>query len=110
MKGTASSMCHSHNLYPPVEEDATLVTILKRAGAIPFVKTTTPVSGTIETNSYLWGMAKNPLDPSRSPGGSSGGEAGLVALGGSLIGVGIDSGGSIRVPAAMCGIAGFFPT
>ena len=42
------------------------------------MKTTTPVSGTIETNSFLWGMAKNPLDPSRSPGGSSGGEAGLL--------------------------------
>ena len=110
VKGCASNMCQSHNLYPPVEEDATLVTILKRAGAIPFVKTTTPVSGTIETNSYLWGMAKNPLDPSISPGGSSGGEAGFVASRASILGLAVDLGGSVRAPAAMCGVPGFFPT
>ena len=106
----ASNMCQSHNLYPPVEEDATLVTILKQAGAIPFVMTTASSSGSLETNSYLWGRAKNPLDPSRSPGGSSGGEAGLVASRASILGLAVDLGGSVRAPAAMCGVPGFFPT
>lgn len=54
MKGTASNLCHSHNLYPTIEEDGTLVRVLKEAGAILFVKSTTPVSVAIETKSYLW--------------------------------------------------------
>jgi len=58
----------------------------------------------------IFGETKNPLNPSLGPGGSSGGEASLIASGGSIFGVGSDVGGSARIPAHFCGIAGFKPT
>ncbi|KIH53700.1 hypothetical protein ANCDUO_16165 [Ancylostoma duodenale] len=53
------------------------------------------------------GATTNPYNPERVPGGSSGGEAALIATGGSLLGIGSDVGGSIRIPSTFCGIAGF---
>ena len=63
-----------------------------------------------ETCNYVWGCAENPWNRLRSPGGSSGGEAGLVATHGSPLGLGSDIGGSIRLPAAWCGCYGFKPS
>ena len=58
----------------------------------------------------IYGATRNPHDLTRSPGASSSGEAALVAAGVSLLGIGSDSGGSIRLPAAWCGVAGLKPT
>ena len=64
----------------------------------------------IHTNNRIWGEAKNPLNQSRTCGGSSGGEAGLISAKCIPLGIGSDIGGSIRFPAAFCGIYGFKPT
>ena len=58
----------------------------------------------------IYGITKNPCDVTRCPGGSSGGEAALIGSGGSLMGVGGDIGGSLRVPGHMCGICALKPT
>ena len=62
------------------------------------------------TDNEIYGLAQNPHNTSRTPGGSSGGEAGLVAARCSPLGLGTDIGGSIRGPASFCGIYGFKPT
>ena len=80
------------------ERDATVVARLRQAGAVVIAKT------------KPWGDVLHPIDPSRSPGGSSTGEAVAVSSGGSLGGLGSDSGGSIRLPAAWCGVLGYKPT
>lgn len=64
----------------------------------------------LETNSNLFGRTLNPFNILLTPGGSSGGEGALIACRGSLIGIGTDSGGSIRVPAAFHGLYGMKPT
>ena len=81
------------------------------AGAIPFVKTNVPQTLlSFECSNYLWGSTTNPANSTRSPGGSSGGEAALIACGGSVIGIGNDVGGSLRIPAHFCGIYALKPT
>ena len=55
----------------------------------------------------MWGRTANPLNPNLSPGGSSGGESCLIAAGGSLLGIGSDIGGSVRIPAHFTGVFGF---
>ena len=93
------------------ESDALVAQILARAGAVIVARTTEPQSMMqLETSSNLYGTTVNPFNTALSAGGSSGGEAALVAMGGSVIGVGSDVGGSIRVPAAACGIFGLKPT
>jgi Asp-tRNA(Asn)/Glu-tRNA(Gln) amidotransferase A subunit family amidase len=64
----------------------------------------------IESSNAIFGRACNPWDPSRTTGGSSGGEGGLIASRCSPIGIGTDVGGSIRTPAAWCGTYAFKPT
>jgi Asp-tRNA(Asn)/Glu-tRNA(Gln) amidotransferase A subunit family amidase len=91
--------------------DATVVTRLRRAGAI--VLGTTNVAEMLmgyESDNPLHGRTHNPWDLSKTPGGSSGGEAAAIASGCSAGGIGSDGGGSIRVPAHFCGICGFKPT
>lgn len=91
--------------------DALVVQILERAGAITHARTTEPQSMMqLECVSNLYGTTLNPHNIALSSGGSSGGEGALIAMGGSPIGVGSDVGGSIRVPAAACGIFGLKPT
>ena len=85
----------------PADADAVLVKVLRAAGAIPFVRTNVPQLLLMpESDNAIWGCALNPYDASRSPGGSSGGEAALIAVGGSALGVGTDVAGSIRVRRA----------
>ncbi|HET9983745.1 MAG TPA: amidase [Longimicrobiales bacterium] len=92
-------------------QDATAVRRLRAAGAIPLGVTNVPEWGFwFETTNLVYGRTSNPYDPSRTPGGSSGGEAAIIAAGGSPFGLGSDIGGSVRIPAAFCGIYGHKPT
>jgi len=91
--------------------DATAVARLKAAGAIPIGKTNCPeFLSNYESDNNLIGRTNNPWDLERTPGGSSGGEAAAIASFCSPGGIGSDGGGSIRVPAHFCGIAGLKPT
>jgi len=92
-------------------QDAPLVSRLRQAGAIILGTTNTPeLLMAWETDNLLYGRTNNPWDLSRTPGGSSGGEAAAIASGCSAGGVGSDGGGSIRVPAHFSGICGLKPT
>jgi len=88
-----------------------IVERLEAAGAIMVGKTTTPEFATSSfTDSPLWGITRNPWDSSRTPGGSSGGSGAAVASGCVPFAEGTDMGGSVRIPAALCGIVGHKPT
>ncbi len=93
------------------DHDATVVARVRRAGAILIGKTNCPPGGSEED---AWtpprGATRNPYDINRSPGGTSSGEAAIIAAGGSPLGLGSDSGGSIRLPAHYCGVAALKPT
>ena len=91
--------------------DATVVARLKEAGGILLGKTNTPeFTWSDETDNDVYGRTSNPYDLARTPGGSSGGPAAIVAAGGSPFDIGSDTGDSIRQPAHVCGIAGLKPT
>lgn len=93
------------------EQDAPVVRHLKDAGAIVIGRTNMPDFGMRwHTDNDLHGATLNPWDSSRTPGGSSGGEAAAIATGMSPLGVGNDMGGSTRQPAINCGIAGLRPS
>src|SRR3954468_24585811 len=93
------------------DRDATVVARLKGAGAILLGKTNCPpYGGGTETDNPVHGRTRNPYDLDRTPGGSSGGEAAIVAAGGSPCGLGTDSGASVRLPAHFCGLAALKPT
>jgi aspartyl-tRNA(Asn)/glutamyl-tRNA(Gln) amidotransferase subunit A len=90
---------------------ASLVTRLREAGAVIFAKTNMHEIALGATGENLWtGDVKNPFDPARQAGGSSSGAAVCVARGIGLGAIGSDTGGSVRIPAAFCGVAGFKPT
>ena len=96
---------------PPSTEDATLVRRLRAAGAIPIAKTNLPdLLFAFESDNLIFGRTNNPYDLARTSGGSSGGEAALIAACGSPFGLGSDAAGSVRLPAAFCGIAAIKPT
>jgi Asp-tRNA(Asn)/Glu-tRNA(Gln) amidotransferase A subunit family amidase len=96
---------------PPAARDSLQVARLRAAGAIVVGKTNTAAYGwTSETDNPLSGPTRNPWAPARTPGGSSGGSAAAVAAGMVPLATGSDGGGSIRIPASCCGLAGFKPT
>src|SRR5438128_8580572 len=93
------------------QKDEAHVARLRRAGAIIIGKTNAgQLLLMLETDNPVYGRTNNPWNLARSAGGSSGGEGAIIAAGGSALGLGTDLGGSCRVPAAFCGIAGFKPT
>lgn len=95
----------------PVASDSEVVRRLRAAGAVVLGKTALPelaMWGHV-TDSVSWGTTRNPWDPKRSPGGSSGGSAVAVAAGLAAAAVGSDGGASIRVPAGACGLFGLKP-
>lgn len=95
----------------PYEEDAPSVKLLRRHGTVFLGQTTTPEFGwKAVTDSPAFGITRNPCDPSKTSGGSSGGAAVAAATGAGVFHLGTDGGGSIRVPSAFCGITGLKPT
>jgi amidase len=92
-------------------EDASAIAALRDAGVVVFGKTNVPAgSGDLQTYNELFGVTRNPWDLRRSPSGSSGGAATAVAAGLSPLEIGSDVAGSIRLPAAMCGVFGHKPS
>lgn len=96
---------------PPSVHDGAPVRRLREAGATLFAKTSMPDFGLIGAGvSSQFGIIRNPWNPELNPGGSSSGSAALLALGAGPLSVGTDMGGSVRLPAALCGLAGLKPT
>lgn len=94
----------------PASADSHVVALLRKAGAIIIGKTRMPEFGAWPfTESASGGITRNPVDPSRTPGGSSGGTAAAVASGMVPAGIGGDGGGSIRIPSDRCGLFGLKP-
>ena len=109
--GTPSTAGLTHHAGHRAAEDAPTVARLRAAGAIVLGKTNVPqLLMSNEADNPLYGRTNNPWDLGRTPGGSSGGEAALVAARGSALGLGSDIGGSVRLPAAACGICALKPT
>ena len=111
MSGVESTSASRARLgFVPTETTASIER-LQAAGAVIFARTTVPEFCYFGvTESALFGRTSNPWDISRTPGGSSGGAAAAVASGCGPVSLGGDGGGSIRIPAAFCGLVGFKPT
>ncbi|BGP47671.1 Serine/threonine kinase mps1 [Rhodotorula kratochvilovae] len=111
IEGRELTMGYASYLGRISERDSALVKILHDAGAVIHCRTNVPqtlLDG--DTDNHVFGKTLNPLNLELGPGGSSGGEGALVALKGSILGVGTDIGGSIRIPASFCGLYGLRPT
>ncbi|XP_076618982.1 fatty-acid amide hydrolase 2-A-like [Colletes latitarsis] len=92
-------------------EDGSVVEIVKNAGAIPLcVSNTSELCSGLHASNFIVGSTKNPYDTRKSPGGSSGGEGALLGAGASIVGIGSDFIGSIRIPSLFNGIFGHKPT
>ncbi|PLB49514.1 amino acid/polyamine transporter [Aspergillus steynii IBT 23096] len=111
VKGVDSTLGYVGRSFAPAAEDAVLIQMLKSMGAVVLAKSNLPQSIMwAETENPLWGLTVNPRNPEFTPGGSTGGESVLLALHGSLLGLGTDIGGSIRIPQSIMGLYGFKPS
>ncbi|BGO91547.1 hypothetical protein NBRC10512_003206 [Rhodotorula toruloides] len=109
--GTELTMGYVSYLGRISPRDSAIVALLRDAGAVFYCRTNVPQTLMIgDTNNHLFGRTHNPHHRKLSPGGSSGGEGALIAMKGSIIGVGTDIGGSVRIPSAMCGLHTIRPT
>ncbi|EKM60485.1 uncharacterized protein PHACADRAFT_179748 [Phanerochaete carnosa HHB-10118-sp] len=111
IKGMDTVMGYAGWIGKPAEKDSVLIEILYDLGAVPFVRTNVPQTllwG--ETYNHVFGRTTNPYDRYMTPGGSTGGEGALLAMHGSPLGVGTDIGGSVRIPAAFCGLYSLRPS
>jgi aspartyl-tRNA(Asn)/glutamyl-tRNA(Gln) amidotransferase subunit A len=106
---TYGSALHADD--PPATADDPFVARLRAAGCVVVGKTNTPEFGWMgNTTNAIFGPSRNPYDPSRGPGGSSGGAAAALAAGMVPLATGSDGGGSIRIPSAVCGLSGMKPS
>ncbi|TGJ81937.1 hypothetical protein E0Z10_g6829 [Xylaria hypoxylon] len=111
VEGFDSTIGYVGRSFRPALRDSALVEMLQSLGAIIMAKTNLPQSILwCETENPLWGLTTNPLHSGYTPGGSTGGEAALLASGASVVGWGTDIGGSIRIPSHMMGLYGFKPS
>ncbi|KAF8556541.1 amidase signature enzyme [Imleria badia] len=109
--GYDTTLGFTHWANKPSTKDAFLVTQCREAGAIIIVKTNVPQTMfAFECSNALWGRTTNPWGDKYTCGGSSGGEAALLAMDGSALGVGSDIGGSLRIPTSYCGIYALKPS
>jgi aspartyl-tRNA(Asn)/glutamyl-tRNA(Gln) amidotransferase subunit A len=110
-KGTPTPLGTAATVLVPATEDAPPAARLREAGALIFAKTTAPDYGMLSSGlSSFHPLARNPWDVSKNPGGSSAGAGAAAAAGYGPLHVGTDIGGSIRLPAAWCGLVGFKPS
>jgi len=111
VKGYDATIGLAQYIDKPASEDSHFVAALKELGAIPFCLTNVPQTMvSYACSNPVFGATQNPWCKGRSPGGSSGGEAALIAAGGSILGIGSDVGGSLRIPAHFSGCVGLKPT
>ncbi|KAG5929475.1 hypothetical protein E4U42_005739 [Claviceps africana] len=104
VKGYDSSVGVTSNVRKPKAEDGVTVRLLKELGAVPYVKTNIPITLlSFESANDVWGRSTNPYNRKYTPGGSTGGEGAILALGG-RIGIGSDVAGSVRCPAHFSGV------
>lgn len=102
--GYDASLGYTKKCFQPITKDAPLVQLLKDAGALPYVKTNVPYTLlSFECYNDVWGTTENPHVKGFGPGGSTGGEACLLAAGGSRLGIGTDVAGSVRMPSHSSG-------
>ncbi len=110
-KGCDSTAGMTYNANSPCADDCPAIKELVSLGAVPFCQTNVPQTMyTIQCSNPVYGETGNSFDARRECGGSSGGEGSLIGAGGSILGVGSDTGGSLRNPAALCGIYSLKPT
>lgn len=111
VKGCSHTGCSLGRKGMKASHDAVVIKLLRNAGAIPVCLTNTPeMCGGFESSNLLHGRTRNPYDIRYTSGGSSGGEGALLGAGASVIGIGSDFAGSIRLPALFNGIFGHKPT
>jgi len=111
VEGMLSTYGSTYNRDHVAQQDAASVARLRRAGAVIFGRTNLPeFAADGQSYNVLHGVTRNPWDPERTSGGSSGGSAAAVAAGMTGFCLGSDMGGSIRIPAAWCGVVGFKPS
>ncbi len=111
VKGYDTSIGIAALAFDPATENSLLVDILLEAGAVIYVKTNIPQTlMALDSDNNLFGRTMNPLNRKVTAGGSSGGEGALVAMRGSILGIGTDVGGSIRIPAMCNGLYGLKPS
>jgi len=110
-KGACTDGGMACRLYKKDEADCLVVELLRDAGALPLVRgNVMQVMMLAESVNRIWGRTRNPWNLGRSPGGSSGGDAALVAMGCVPLSACADGAGSIRIPASFQGVVGFKPT
>ncbi|KAI9064095.1 amidase signature enzyme [Trametes sanguinea] len=110
IKGRDSTLGFSSHADAPRPEDALVVKLVREAGGIPLCKTNnSQLLFFFECANPVWGRTLNPYSKSYSSGGTSGGEAALLAMDGAALGWGTDIGGSLRIPASFCGIYSLKP-
>lgn len=111
VQGYRSTLGSIHRRRSIQTRDASVVERLRKAGALILGTTNVPELGFwFESENPVYGRTSNPFDLNRTAGGSSGGEAAMIAAGGSPLGLGSDVGGSIRIPAGFCGVYGHKPS
>ncbi|KAK4071022.1 uncharacterized protein Triagg1_6389 [Trichoderma aggressivum f. europaeum] len=111
IKGYDSSIGITALCFNPAKSTSQAVQMLLNAGCVIIAKTTVPQTVlTADTDSIVFGRTANPHNAEFGAGGSSGGEGALMAMGGSALGLGTDAAGSVRMPAAVCGVVGYKPS